>query len=127
MAKTYCRLVGFVLLLIGVVDIVAQKMMHMTQLLGFELHLSHSVIHLASGLVLLWAAGSRARTFALLFGAVYTVIAVAGFAGWTGDLGHYVHLGLTTKYNAIHGVVGVLGVIAGFASRGAEAARGATA
>jgi hypothetical protein len=128
MAKTYCRAVGAILLLIGVVDIVAQKMMHMSQLLGFELHLSHSAVHLVSGFVLLWAAGgTRARTFALLFGAIYVLVAVAGLAGWAGDLGGYVHLGLNTKYNLIHAVVGLLGVIAGFAGKGAEAARGAAA
>ena len=127
MAKTYCRVVGAILLLIGVVDLVAQKLMHMKALMGFELHLSHSMVHLVSGLVLLWAARTRARTFALLFGAVYVIVAVAGLAGWAGDLGGYVHLGLNTSYNIIHAIVGLLGVMAGFAGKGADAARGAAA
>jgi uncharacterized integral membrane protein len=125
MAKTYCILVGAILLIVGIIGFTTKNMM------GMEFHLSHNIIHLASGLVLLGAGvaggGARARTIAMLFGLVYVAIAVAGFAGWSGTIEPYLHLALTRNYNAIHAVVGVLGVVAGFAGKPAEAARRAAA
>ena len=125
MAKIYSIVAGAVLLIVGVVGFTTKTMM------GMEFHLSHNIIHLVSGLVLLYAGlasgGRNARSVALLFGVVYAAVAVAGFAGWSGTIEPYLHLALTRNYNLIHTVVGALGVIAGFATKSANAARGAAA
>ena len=78
MARMYALVVGAVLLIIGVLGLVTSSFM------GMQFHPAHNVIHLISGIVGLWA-GSRgdklARPYAQVFGAVYTLVAVAGETG----------------------------------------------
>ena len=122
MAKLYAGVVGAVLLAVGIIGFTTNSMM------GLEFHMAHNIIHLATGVLGLWAAlgsgGSQAGTFAKVFGIVYTLVAVAGFAGIT-DLGP-IKLGLNTMYNIIHLAVGLLGVAVGFMG-GASHARAAGA
>ncbi len=94
-----------------------------TELFGLiTFHPAHNIIHLASGAIGLLAGVNKnpnvPRTFAQVFGAVYTLIAIVGFRG-VQDFGP-IQLGLNTTYNVIHAAVGVLGLLAGFA--GAKAA-----
>jgi hypothetical protein len=130
MAKTYAAVIGWVLLITAIVDTVAEKLMHMQYLMGLELHMSHSAVHLVSGIAGIWAAtvagGKNARAYALIFGAIYLLVAAIGFAGSHGDFGAYVHFGLGTGYNVIHAAVGVLGIAAGLATK-ADAGRAAGA
>lgn len=109
MAKAYAGIVGAVLLLVGIVGFLTPDLM------GLHFNTIHNVIHVASGVLGLAAAtvggGSKARLFAQVFGVVYTIVAVAGFAG----IGMVVDmLNLNTMYNIIHVAVGVLGLVAGF-------------
>lgn len=117
MAKAYAGIVGAVLLLVGIVGFLTPDLM------GLHFNTIHSVIHVASGVIGLAAAtvggGSKSRLFAQVFGVVYTIVAVAGFAG----IGAIVNLlALDTMYNVVHIAVGVLGLVAGFAG-GAGAAQ----
>jgi len=118
MARMYALVVGAVLLIIGVLGFVTNGFM------GMEFHPAHNVIHLISGIVGLWA-GSRgdklARPYAQVFGTVYTLVAVAGFAG-IHDLGS-IKLGLNSTYSVVHLVVGLAGLAAGFSGRGSGAER----
>jgi len=109
MAKAYAVVVGAVLLLVGLVGFLTPSLM------GLTFHPAHNVIHLLSGILGLWAglkSEGAARTYARIFGAVYTLVAVVGFAG-IHDLGP-IMLGLNGMYNIIHLAVGVLGLAAGF-------------
>lgn len=54
------------------------------------------------------------RRFGLIFGAIYTLVAIAGFAGLR-DLGP-IQMDLNTHFNFIHLGVGLLSLAAGFAS-----------
>ena len=123
MAKLYAGLVGAVLLLVGICGFLTNSLM------GLEFHMAHNVIHLATGVIGLWAAmasgGRNAGMFAKVFGVVYTLVAVMGFAGIS-DLGS-IKLGLNSMYNVIHLVVGLLGMAAGFMGGGAAKAAGAGA
>ena len=123
MAKLYAGLVGAVLLLVGICGFLTNSLM------GLEFHMAHNIIHLATGIIGLWAAmasgGRNAGMFAKVFGVVYTLVAVMGFAGIS-DLGS-IKLGLNTMYNVIHLVVGLLGMAAGFMGGGAAKAAGAGA
>ena len=72
MGKTYAIVVGFVLLLVGIIGFVeGDKMM-----MGLRFNLIHNCIHVASGLVGLVAglAGAQkgGRAFAQVFGVVLT-------------------------------------------------------
>jgi hypothetical protein len=118
MARMYALVVGAVLLVIGVLGFLTNSLMAM------EFHPAHNVIHLLPGILGLWA-GSRgdklSRSYAQIFGAVYTLVAVAGFAG-IHDLGS-IKLGLNSTYSVVHLLVGLAGLAAGFSGRGHEAER----
>ena len=77
MAKTVCKLLGLVFLLVGVAGFVSPNLM------GTHLTLAHNLVHIVSGAIALYLgfAGSLsgARTFCLVFGAVYLLLGVAGF------------------------------------------------
>jgi hypothetical protein len=113
MAKVYAVVVGFVLLLVGIIGFVeGDKMM-----MGLHFNLIHNCIHLVSGLVGLAAglAGGQkgGRAFAQVFGVVYTIVAIIGFAGAPVYIVTMLDLQIP-MYNYIHVAVGVLGLLAGF-------------
>ena len=90
MAKTICKILGVVFILVGILGFLAPGMM------GMHLSLMHNLVHLVSGALALYFgfAGtlSGARLFCIIFGVVYGLLGVAGFL-----LGH----------GAAHGVAGV--------------------
>jgi uncharacterized protein DUF4383 len=108
MAKTVCKILGVVFLLVGVIGFVAPN------LLGAHLTAVHNVVHLVSGVIALYFgfAGtlSAAKALCLVFGVVYLALGIFGMAlgtapdrMWTvGPL----HLG-----QADHGIHILLGVI----------------
>ena len=78
MAKTVCKILGVILLLVGVIGFVSPHLLHA--------HLSpaHNVIHIVSGAIALYFgfAGtlSGAKTFCLVFGVVYLALGILGMA-----------------------------------------------
>ena len=108
MAKVYAQVVGIVLLLIGVVGLFTGK------LLGANTTTLHNLIHLVSGAIGAYTgfSGSGYRVFAQVFGVVYTLVALIGFAspGALGGLG----IPVNTSYNLVHLVIGLWGIWAGF-------------
>lgn len=115
MAKVYAQVVGIVLLLVGVVGLFTST------LLGAKTTVLHNLIHLVSGAIGAYTgfSGSGYRTFAQVFGVVYTLVGLIGFAspGTLGGLG----IPVNTVYNLIHLVIGVWGVWAGFSKEMATA------
>ncbi len=77
MAKTICKILGVVFLIVGIAGFVAPG------LLGTHLSLAHNLVHIISGAVALYfgfaGSASGARTFCLVFGAVYLLLGVVGF------------------------------------------------
>jgi hypothetical protein len=77
MAKTVCKLLGVVFLVVGIAGFVAPGM------LGTHLSLAHNLVHIISGAIALYFgfAGSLAgaKTFCLAFGAVYLLLGILGF------------------------------------------------
>lgn len=78
MAKTVCKILGVVFLLVGVCGFVAPH------LLGAHLTPAHNVVHIVSGIIALYFgfAGtlSGAKIFALVFGVVYLALGILGMA-----------------------------------------------
>ena len=78
MAKTIATILGVVFILVGLAGFV------MPNLLGAHLMPAHNIIHLVSGAVSLYiglkGSLSAAKMFGFVFGAVYLLLAVAGFA-----------------------------------------------
>lgn len=77
MAKTICKILGVVFILVGVIGFLAPG------LLGMHLSLAHNLVHLVSGALALYFgfAGtlSGARLFCIVFGVVYGLLGVGGF------------------------------------------------
>lgn len=83
MAKTVCKILGVVFLLVGVCGFAAPG------LLGAHLSPIHNLIHIVSGIIALYFgfAGSLsgAKTFSLVFGVVYLALGILGLALGTGE------------------------------------------
>ena len=77
MAKTVCKLLGVVFVLVGIAGFVAPN------LLGAHLNMAHNLVHIVSGAIALYFgfAGSAggAKGFCLIFGIVYLLLGVAGW------------------------------------------------
>jgi len=83
MAKTICKLLGIVFILVGIIGFLAPG------LLGMHLSLAHNLVHIISGALALYFgyAGTLAgaRLFCIVFGIVYLLLGVAGYlAGQSG-------------------------------------------
>jgi hypothetical protein len=113
MGKAYAVVVGFVLLLVGILGFVEGDKIVM----GLHFNFIHNCVHAVSGLVGLAAglAGGQkgGRAFAQVFGVVYTLVAIVGFAGAPVYIVTLLDLNIP-MYNYIHVAVGVLGLLAGF-------------
>jgi hypothetical protein len=112
LAKVYVVLSGTILVVVGVAGFFRREMFNLT------FPPAHNIFHLVSGVIALWAGlGNSAegpRRFGLIFGTIYTLVAIAGFAGLR-DLGP-IRLDLNTHFNFIHLGVGLLSLAGGFAS-----------
>ena len=108
MAKTVCKILGVVFLLVGVVGFAAPT------LLGAHLNMAHNVVHIVSGAIALYFgfAGtlSAAKTFCLVFGVVYLALGILGFALGTGELKMW-EVGPLNLGKSDHGIHVLLGVI----------------
>jgi hypothetical protein len=108
MAKTVCKILGVVFLLVGVVGFAAPT------LLGAHLSPAHNAVHIVSGVIALYFgfAGtlSGAKIFSLVFGVVYLALGILGMALGAGAERMWMvgplHLG-----QADHGIHILLGVI----------------
>jgi hypothetical protein len=77
MAQTLCKVAGVIFLIAGLAGFA------MPTLLGFHLTAIHNVIHILTGALALYfgfaASYSAARSFCLIFGAVYLLLGILGF------------------------------------------------
>lgn len=108
MAKTVCKILGVVFLLVGVIGFVAPR------LLDAHLTPAHNVVHLVSGAIALYFgfAGSLsgAKTFSLVFGIVYLALGIFGMALGEGPDRMFLRDPLPLG-QADHGIHILLGVI----------------
>ena len=109
MAKTYSLVVGVVLLLVGILGFLKGN----NEFMGLHFNLTHNLIHTLSGIVGIAAGmsktGNAPKLFAQVFGTVYTLVALAGFAGVPAFI--TTMLDLNQMYNVIHLAVGLLGLL----------------
>src|SRR5258708_30875713 len=110
MGKTVCKLLGLVLLIVGLLGFT-----HLLDSVGAHVgagYAPHNVVHIVSGVLALYFgfAGSlsSAKAFSLTFGLVYLALAILGIALGQGaeHLWHIGPLMLGNIDHAIHGIVG---------------------
>lgn len=115
----YARIFGVVLTLVGILGLLVTTDQDTTsQLLGFEVNLTHNLVHLATGVLGLVAGFSLlvwARTYAIVLGVVYTALAIWGFIVGDGfdPFGLFGEIDMAD--NVLHLAIGVLGIAAYFA------------
>jgi hypothetical protein len=128
MAKTVCKILGVVFILVALVGFVVGKPADpMTpNFIGTHLTTPHNLVHLISGAIALYFgfAGtlSAARLFCIIFGLVYGLLGICGFLLGTGDdrmfealAGLGLHLG--TMDHVVHILLGVVFLAGGFLTR----------
>jgi hypothetical protein len=113
MAKTICKILGVVFLLVGVAGFAAPNLM------GFHLGAAHNLVHILSGVAALYFgfAGSlsAARMFCLIFGIVYLGLGILGMAMGDGA-DRMLMLGpleLGTRDHGLHILLGVVFLVGG--------------
>jgi hypothetical protein len=118
MAKTVCKILGVVFVLVGLLGFVNHD------LLGAHLNGTHNLVHLVSGALALYFgfAGSlsAARLFCIVFGVVYLLLGVCGFLLGTGEgrmLAIDDLLMLGTMDHVIHVLLGLVFLIGGFLTK----------
>ena len=108
MAKTVCKVLGVVFLLVGVVGFVSPT------LLNAHLTPAHNAVHIVSGVIALYFgfAGtlSGAKIFSLVFGVVYLGLGILGMALGAGDDRMW-EVGPLDLGQADHGIHILLGVV----------------
>ncbi len=119
MANKIATILGIGFLLVGLLGFV------MPHALGAHFSLVHNIIHLVTGAVSLWiglkATPAGAKTFCLVFGAVYLLLGIVGFALGTGD-GRVLavlpgQLELGTTDHALHVLLGAIYLVGGLMTR----------
>jgi hypothetical protein len=131
-AQTYALVFGAVLLLAGIIGFFYEASFDgdaRDGVLGIlDVNGWHNLVHIASGLagLLAWRAGALAsRQYALVFGVVYLLVAVWGFAIGDGEeiLGF---IPVNTEDNVLHVLIALLGLGAYASSAERRSARVAT-
>ncbi|MBI4543485.1 MAG: hypothetical protein HY705_10700 [Gemmatimonadetes bacterium] len=104
--KLYGKVVGVVLLLLGVIGFLTPT------LAGINLGKKHSLVHLATGAVLAWVGFGQtdeglAKNLVLVFGVIYLALGVLGFVREDLILYH-----AEVRINVIHLVIGLWAIAA---------------
>ena len=109
MAKTLCKVLGVVFLLVGVAGFASANLM------GFHLGAAHNLVHILSGVAALYFgfAGSlsAARMFCLIFGVVYLGLGILGMAMGDPAMDRMLAIGpleLGTRDHGLHILLGVV-------------------
>lgn len=120
-AVMYARVFGVVLTLVGILGLLVNAEQDtVEQLLGFDVNLTHNLVHLASGvlgLIVGFSVLAYARSYAIVLGVVYTILGVWGLtAGDNFDpFGAFGSINVADHF--LHLAIGVLGIAAWVASR----------
>ena len=108
MAKTVCKILGVVFILVGLLGFVQPDF------LGAHLSGAHNAVHIVSGAIALYLgfAGTlaAAKTFSLVFGVVYLALGILGLALGTGADRMWM-LGPLHFGQVDHGIHVLLGII----------------
>jgi len=121
LSRLYAGVVGATLVLAGVVGFfydstfTSDKSVHDAVFGILDVNGWHNLVHIATGLLGLaaFAAGARAsRTYALIGGAVYIVVAIWGFIIGDGDSILSI-IPINTEDSVLHLAIGLLGVAVG--------------
>jgi hypothetical protein len=120
-AVLYARIFGIVLTAIGILGFfVTTSQDQVGSLLGFDVNLTHNLVHLGTGVLGLVAGFMMltwARPYAIVLGVVYTALAVWGFVVGEGFNPFGLFGNINMADNVLHLAIGLLGIGAFVAAR----------
>src|SRR3954465_8154703 len=130
-AQWYCLIGGAPLTIAGIAGFFADSSFTTGNnvsggsLLGFEVNGIHNLVHLATGLLLIFASRKRddARAVAIAFGVTYGIVAIIGLIDGGDVLGL---IPINGADNVLHVLLALLGIVAGLVSRSDDRARSGT-
>ncbi len=109
MAKTICKILGVIFLLVGIAGFAAPTLM------GFHLSPAHNLVHLLSGAIALYlgfsGSLSAAKTFCLVLGVVYLGLGILGMVFGDPTMDRMWHVGPLDLGMRDHGLHILLGAI----------------
>jgi hypothetical protein len=122
-AQLYALIFGAVLTIAGILgffynsDFTSDKSVRDAVLGILDVNGWHNVVHIATGVLGLVAAGSyaSARSYAIGFGIVYVIVAIWGFIVGDGDSILSI-IPVNTEDNILHLLIGISGIAAGMAT-----------
>ena len=120
-AVMYARVFGVVLTLVGILGLAINTDQETVKsLLGFDVNLTHNIVHLLTGVLGLVAGFSMlvyARAYALVLGIVYSALGIWGLAVGEGFDPFGLLGNVNMADNFLHLAIGALGIGAYVASR----------
>ena len=121
-AVMYARVFGVVLTIVGILGLVVNTEQDVVeQLLGFDVNLTHNLVHLATGVLGLIAGFTAlmyARVYAIVLGVVYAVLGIWGLAAGDGFDPFDLFVNINMADHILHLAIGALGIAAYVATRG---------
>lgn len=112
LVKPLTWILGLVLTIVGIVGF------FMDPVIAFNVNAAHNIVHLVSGIAALLCAFngySASRWFLIIFGIVYGLVTILGFAGVAFVVSL---LDINAADNWLHLAISAVCLIAGFGSRG---------
>jgi hypothetical protein len=113
-AVMYARIFGIVLTIVGILGLfVTTDQDTVESLLGFDVNLTHNLVHLGTGVLGLiagFALLSWARAYAIVFGVVYTALALWGLVEGEGFDPFGIFGTIDMADNILHLAIGLLGI-----------------
>ena len=117
----YARVFGIVLTLVGILGLLINtEQESVKQLLGFDVNLTHNLVHLLTGVLGIVAGFSMlvyARTYAIVLGVVYTALGVWGLIAGNGFDPFVLFGSINMADHFLHLAIGILGIGAWVATR----------
>ncbi len=128
MARSLCKYLGVLLIVVGAAGFFTPT------IFGMHLNLAHNLVHILSGVLACYVgfAGppNAPKTFSIVFGAIYGLLGIAGFACGPGEMtmmgtpmatDHLLRLipgvlELGTQDHVVHVILGATFLFAGFAT-----------
>ncbi|HTL48405.1 MAG TPA: DUF4383 domain-containing protein [Verrucomicrobiae bacterium] len=114
-ATIFTRILGLTFILVGIAGTVTGT--HAHNLVIFGINMPHNLVHVISGVFAVFASGlgpRASRTFCRIFGVVYGLVTIAGFARIAPVVSY---LNINAADNWLHLAISVSCLIAGFGNR----------
>ncbi|KND48497.1 MAG: hypothetical protein AB200_02085 [Parcubacteria bacterium C7867-005] len=111
------KLFGWVFLVVGILGFIPNPIIGGTESL-FQTDLNHNIVHLLSGVVLLWVAyksQAKAGTALVVFGVIYLLVALLGFMSSSESVLGLIHV--NGADNWLHLVLGLVILVSGLKAR----------